>query len=106
ALPAGDDARDLLDRLDELDVRVGAQTELPQPLQHREVRARARAVTAGTRPVDPHRERPFGSDGGVELAERPCGRVARVRRGLLSSRNLKLVEAPEPRERKVHLAAD
>ena len=102
-LPRRGSVRDLLDRLEPLRVRVRAEAVLPQPHEHPPLRLREIAV-ADAEAVHPERERPLGGDPRVELAERACGRVPRVRRGLLARGDLRLGEAREAGQREVDLA--
>ena len=104
-LPLDAGGGDLVDRLEPLGVRVGAQAVLAQPLEHLELRLELDAfATAGS--VDPDRERPVGGDRGVLLAEAARRRVARIRRELLVRPGEALVQLAEARDRQVHLAAD
>ena len=93
----------VVDRLEPLGVRVGAQAVLAQPLEHRKLRLELDAIAA-TGSVDPDRERPVGSDRRVLLAEASRRRVARIRRELLARARQALVQLPEAAERQVHLA--
>jgi hypothetical protein len=103
-LPGATRLRDLLDGLQPLGVRVGAEAVVAEPEEHLPLRLRELAL-AHAESVDPQRQRALGRDARVELAERAgCG-VARVRRRLLPGRNLALVEAREPGEGEVDLAS-
>ena len=87
-----------------LGVRVRAEAERTEPGERLPLRRRRR-VAVHADPVDVDRERPRRRDRGVELAQRACGRVARVRRRLAAGGELRLVEAVEAGEREVDLAA-
>ena len=99
------DARvgDLVDRLEALGVRVRAE---PAARSHSSASHCERELDAleDADPVDEDRERPLGGDARVELSQRACRRVPRVRRGLPPRGELRLVEAHEALEREVDLA--
>ena len=62
-------------------------------------------AAGGADPVAPDRERPFGGERRVELADRAGGRVARVGEGRLAGLGAALVERLEVGDRQVDLAA-
>src|SRR5262249_58944956 len=94
-----------LDRLEPLGVRVRPEAVLAQPLERLEVAVRGETVTL-TDAVDPDRKWPSRRDRRVLLAQRPCGRVARVRGRRLPLRDEAFVELAEAGQRHVDLAAN
>src|SRR5581483_9201916 len=80
-LPDAAGLGDGVDRLEALRERVDAEAVAVEPAQRLPVRRRL--ALAGADAVRPDRERAAGRDRRVLLAQRPGGRVARVRRRLL-----------------------
>jgi hypothetical protein len=85
---------------------VGIDLEPPllQPFDLVHVRRQVEAAD-GADPVAPGRERPFGSQRRIELANRSGGRVARVGEGRFFGLGAALVQRFEGGDRQVHLAA-
>ena len=74
----------------------------PQPLERLPLRGELDTLEDAD-PVDEDREWPLRGDTRVELSQRPCGGVPRVRSGLLPGGELRLVEAYEALDREVDL---
>ena len=105
AHPAFVVGRDLFGRLEALDLRIDAQAELSEPLHRLPVRGRSLRVLHPTQLVDPDVEAPGRGDARVELAQRACGGVARVREQRFARRFALLVHPSEGVAREVDLAA-
>ena len=95
---------DALDALVVVGVGVDLEAALAQPLDLVHVGGEVEAAD-GADPVDPGRERPFGGQRRVELADRAGGRVARVGEGRFLGFGAALVERFEGGDRQVDLAA-
>jgi hypothetical protein len=104
-LPLDTGFRDLVDRLDPLRARVGAEAALAQPLECLPLRRELVALEDADA-VDEDRERALGGHGRVQLTQRACSRVASVRRRFAAGCDLRLVEPVEALEREEDLAAD
>ena len=85
-------------------VGVDLEAALAQPLDLVHVGGEVEAADRAD-PVDPGRERPFGGERRVELADRAGGRVARVGEGRFLGFGAALVERFEGGDRQVDLAA-
>jgi hypothetical protein len=87
------------------DVVVDAEAVLLEPLK-RVPMAREADPVGDSDAIGPHRQRAVAGELGVELADRPRGRVARVHEGRQALLGAALVERGEVRQRHVDLAAD
>ena len=85
-------------------VRVDLEAALAQPLDLLAVRGEVEAA-GGADAVRPDRERPFGGERRVELADRAGGGVARVGKGRLARLGAAFVQRLEVGDRQVDLAA-
>ena len=96
------------DRLDPgvmIGVGIDPEAVISQPLHLRRVSRQVEPLD-GADPVAPDRERPFGGHLGIELAQGPGGRVARIREGFLPFFGPPFVDRFEVGDREVDLAAD
>ena len=93
-----------LDALVVVGVGVDLEATLAQPLDLLAVGGEVEALGRAD-PVAPDRERPFGGEVGVELADRAGGRVARVGEGRFARLGAPFVQRLEVGDRQVDLAA-
>ena len=103
-LPRAAGGHHLVDGVVDLDVAVDLEPVIAQPLERLPVGVERQAFQRADA-VAPDRQRPRRGELGVELPDRPGGRVARVGVGRLAGLGALLVEPGEGGQRQVDLAA-